>query len=500
MDPIRRAALARLAQMGIGVAYFSRISRTRAAETNLAAPQMKVETLLEDENFSARARGGARGDNKTDDTVALQAWINYLVANHKRGTLGAGTYRISAPLIIPAGYEWAIDGDIAGATRILQTTDNVPILNIDPTGPKPLMHTWRISNIEFDYMNDQPASNENANPILFSQMVCEFSLTNLRFSRGSYAIKVKPGIGGPWGGDWDGLVFAGKLSGGAMDWTGAVNAVPNNRWGRFFVECHSMAGPVFRNIKGYNWTIDTIEFIAANRGAQLISMQPGTVCTIGAMKLENGIYRDNQNLIALGPACHVDIGQFCIGGNAMILNPAHGTITLFATGVGGATGNFELGTLVADATELGENVFLISGDKGGMRIKDMVLRTHPWQICDNLKTVSGETLTISQYKNDRLSENLGDSNYSIKLGDPNLLSFESKFTAPRSIDLPDSLNQLFNGLYYEIRADGAVREPNTLTVRCGGDAKYVIKTDKTIVRFTWRRASSATAGWILTNL
>ncbi|RDK00810.1 hypothetical protein [Paraburkholderia lacunae] len=498
MKSTRRLALARFGRIGFGLAFLGRLGAASPASTSPDVTPTQFD-VLQLESFSARARGGARGDDRTDDTAALQNWINYLVANHKRGTLGAGVYRISAPLIIPTGYEWAIDGDIAGGTRILQTTDNVPILDIGPTGRKSLMHTWRISNIEFDYLNHQPASNENANPILFSQMVCEFSLTALRFARGSYAIKVKQGIGGPWGGVWDELVFEMGLSAGAMKWTGCVNGVPNNRWGRFFVDCHNMVGPVFDDVRGYNWIIDTIEFIAAQRGAQLFSIQAGSVCTIGAIKLENGVYRNAVNLISLGPGAHVTIGQFHIGGNAMVLHPESGAITLFATAVGGPTGMFEVDTLVASATEFGGQVFVISGANGSMRVKDMSFGGQPWQICDNSATTTGDTLTIDQYKNDRLSRNLGDADYSVTLGDPNILSFETRFSSPRTLELPAVANRMFNGLYYEIRLCGAVNAENTLTIQCGGTKKFVVKHDNLMIRFVWRRNANAAAGWIMTQ-
>lgn len=488
METSRRLVIRALVA-GAGLA----VSGAKGADLTTAG-----QPALASEDFSA-TRFQARGDGKTDDTAAIQQWINYIVANKKRGTLGSRTYLISAPLNIPAGYSWAIDGDIAGGTKIIQTADNVPIFNIGTTGPKPLMHSWRISNIEFDYANEQPASNESANPIFFSQMACEFSLTNLRFARGSYAIGVKPGVGGPWGGQWDELVFEGGLTGGAMRWTGCKNAVPNNKWGRFFVDCQNMVGPVFKDIRGYNWIIDTIEFVAAQRGAQLMSIQAGSVCSIGALKLENGIYQKAGRLLSIETGAHIRIDQFNIGGNAMVLHPQDGTLTLFATGIGGPTGSFELNTLVAGATDLGGNVFVIGGAKGQMRIHGMTFDNHQWQLCDNASTPTGDTLTIDQFKNDRITPNIGDRNYSVLLGDPNILSFESKLTEPRTLDLPSTANQMFSGLYYEVRLYGAVSEGNTLTVRSGQKTIFTAKNDKLSMRFTWRRNAVGENGWLMTG-
>ena len=495
VDHERRTALAKMIAGSVGLTYLDRIHATSVTPQSTSV-RSDIELLAAD-HFNAKSFG-ARGDGSTDDTVALQNWINFLVANQKRGLLVAGTYLISRPLNVPSGNQWAITGDNAGSTRIVQISDNVPILNIGSTGSKPLIHSWRISDIEFDYANIQPASNENANPIIFSQMVFEFSLLRLRFINGSYAIKVKPGVGGPWGGVWDELVFGNGLTAGAMKWAGCLNGVPNNKWGRFFVDCKNMVGPVFMNIRGYNWIIDTIEFVAAQQGATLFSIDPGSMCTIGAVKLENGTYRNPTNLVSIGPGAHVQISQFSISGNAMVLNPTFGTLTLFATSVGGPTGSFEIDTLVASATEFGGNVFVISGLRGPLRIRNLVFDKNPWKICDNGSTATGDTLTIDQYKNDRVSSNIGDKNYSVQLGVPNILSFESKFSMPRFLDLPAEDNSMFSGLYYEIRLYGSVNGENTLTIRCAGMTKFVAKTDKVVIRFSWRRASTSTASWIMT--
>ncbi|HDR8919953.1 hypothetical protein [Burkholderia vietnamiensis] len=439
----------------------------------------------------------ARGDGVADDTEALQRWIRYIVGNRKRGTLGARTYRISAPIEFPAGYSWAIDGDIAGGTKIVQTTANVPIFNIGTTGATPAMHSWRISNIEFDYANEQPASNENASPILFSEMVFEFALLNLRFARGSYAIRVKPGVGGPWGGQWDGLQFTRGLTGGAMQWTGCKNAVPNNKWGRLFVDAANMVGPVFKDIRGYNWVVDTIEIIAAFQGAQLMSIQAGSVCSIGALKLENGIYRRKGALVGIETGAHIKIDQFNIGGNNMVLHPQDGPLTLFSTAIGGPTGSFELNTLVAAATDFGGNIYVIGGFGGPMRIRGMTFDSHAWQICDNASTATGDSLTIDQFKNDRITANLGDRDYSVSLGDPNILSFESMLTKSRTLELPSAADRMFSGLYYDIRLYGAINGTNVLTIKSSRKILFVAKNDRFLIRFVWRRNAVGENGWVM---
>lgn len=496
MDFKRRAYLARLAAGSLGFAFLDGKCAASTFDRETSGSHHIPAFSGTDANAK---RFGAIGDRKADDTRALQEWIDYLVLYRRRGTLYGGEYLISEPLRIPSGHEWAIQGEFAGSTRIIQSSDNVPIFDIGTTGSKPLIHTWRIADIEFDYAKDQPASSEHANPIVFSQMACEFSLARLRFARGSYAIKVKPGIGGPWGGSWDDLVFESGLSGGAMQWSGCVNGVPNNKWGRFFVDCKNMVGPVFNDVRGYNWVVDTIEFIGAQRGAQLCTIAAGSVVTFGALKLENGVYRKATDLIRIATNAHVQIGQFSIGGNALVLQPETGAVTLFATASGGPTGSFALDTLVAGAAQFGGRVFLLSGARGPMRIRNMSLDDHQWHVCDNLATPTGDTLLLDQFKNDRVSANIGDTNHTVALGGPNILSFESPFSEPRTLELPTSTNDMFNGLYYQLRLSGAVNAENTLTVRCDGVTKFVAKTDNVEIRFTWRRGPRPAANWIMTS-
>lgn len=57
---------------------------------------------------------GAKGDDVTDDTAALQAIINYAATRGKKIFIPYGTYLISSPLVLPSGsLEWGIE--ISGA-------------------------------------------------------------------------------------------------------------------------------------------------------------------------------------------------------------------------------------------------------------------------------------------------------------------------------------------------------------------------------------------------
>jgi hypothetical protein len=259
---------------------------------------------------------GAAGNGVADDTEALQKFITYLAENHRYGTLPAGTYKISAPLKFPCTDSWGLIGAGMWATIISQATSNTPILELG-TGTVENMHSTRLEAFQLTYAAKQPSTNTKAHPIVYVALNYESVLNQIWFQRGSYAIKVEEGIGGPWGQSWDNLIFGSELTGGAMDWTAVENAVPNNHWGRFFVEATNMVGPIFKEVKGYAWVIDTIEIIKANQGAQLMTCRNGSQVSIGALKLEIGEYGAAFSGLALlnFNGSNVKIDQFFVGGS-----------------------------------------------------------------------------------------------------------------------------------------------------------------------------------------
>src|SRR5690606_672163 len=126
---------------------------------------------------------------------------------------------------IPCAFQWTILGAGAGSTVIKQYTNNVACIELGYNESGVSCHTVRLNDIEFQYANAQTSSYTNGNALHFRAMYFESNFSRLKFS-GWYGIKVKSGIGGPWGCVFDELVFGAGCYGGAMDWTGSVNAVP----------------------------------------------------------------------------------------------------------------------------------------------------------------------------------------------------------------------------------------------------------------------------------
>lgn len=62
---------------------------------------------------------GAKGDGIQDDTSAIQAWLTYISTNKLFGYPSAGTYKITAKLVVGAYSNWGIVGDGSASVKFL---------------------------------------------------------------------------------------------------------------------------------------------------------------------------------------------------------------------------------------------------------------------------------------------------------------------------------------------------------------------------------------------
>jgi hypothetical protein len=446
---------------------------------------------------------GATATYGTDDTAALNAFITYLVTNHRTGLIPGATYYISGPLNLPNSQNWGILGESYGCTQIIQATDNTPIFVFGSSGTSAAFDV-RIHDLQFSYAGVQPIANTLANPISFQTGWFHVSLQRLVFNGGYYGIFLVSGVACPWGCNWDDLQFGGNISGGAINWTGGVNAVPNNVWGRIVVTGTSMAGPIFNNIKGYNFTIQAIEMLNTALGAQLMTLQAGSIVKIGSMKLENGTYNAANSLFTFPTGCEVSLGSFTlINSAAMYLTPASGALNIFNFGGGGGGGSLDIEYLGLAATTMSGNVYvfagggpatpgaLISYGQGNIRVKHITIDTNPWLLTNFGSSVTADYLSVDDWKNDKLGANLGNASYAATLGDPSITCFETAFTSPQTYALDSNSGQLFNGMYREIRCMGAINGSNNLTITCGGTTLLTLNTDGVVVRFTFGRRDAS---------
>jgi hypothetical protein len=456
---------------------------------------------------------GATFTYGTDDTAALQTFINYLVANHRTGLIPGGMYYISGSLGFPNSQNWGVLGESYGCSQLVQATDNTPILVFGSSGTQAAFDV-RVHDLQFAYVGVQPVTNTLANPIYFQTGWFHVSFQRLVFNGGYYGISLLTGTATPWGCNWDDLQFGGTISGGAINWTGGVNAVPNNVWGRMVVSAQTMAGPLFNAIRGYNFTIQAIEMLGTSLGAQLMTISAGSIVKIGSMKLENGTYNSSTNLFTFNTGSQVSIGSFTLGNSgAMYMTPASGSLVIFAVGSGGGGGSLDIEFISITATTMSGSVYVFGGGgpatpgatlaygQGDIRVKHISMDTNPWLLTNFGGSVTADNLTVDDWMNDRLGPNLGNVSYTATMGDPNITCFETAFTAPQTYALDSNLGLLFNGMYREIRVKGAINGSNTLTITCAGTTLTTLATDGVVIRFTFGRrdASHAYNCWKVTK-
>lgn len=450
------------------------------------------------DRYNVRAYG-AKGDG-TDDTAALQAAITAAASAPATVALPPGNFRITTRLDVPRRPGWAIVGAGRKLTTITQAADNTPILFLGSDDAS-AMHSYRIEGIGFTYATSQPATNTDAVPIAFAKEGYEGALRDLAFSRGSYGIRVVAAVPAPWGQDWDELVFEGGLTKGAIDTaTLGTLGVPNNRWGRFLIDAQNMVGPTI-SAKGYNWTIDTIEWIQANQGAKLLSLASGSEVTIGAIKLENGVYAVSTTLFEFLANSVADIGQVAVSGSTMTVNGGV-KLTVVVPGSGGNTrARIGVGVMRLDGTGVAGTIYGFGGSPAhGSRCRQFVPLITNATLADNAASAAPDALWVDTFTNHRVSADKGDANYTVAVGDPNVVMFETAFTAPRTITLPSDGNTLHNGLYYAIVIGaGVVNGANTLLVKSGAVTLHTETSPKRVIRFTWRRHATATSGWKMTG-
>lgn len=439
---------------------------------------------------------GVKADGATDDTAAMQAFLDYIVLNARIGILPAGTIKITATLTTVQRVGWQLRGAGAEKTIISQSTDNIPILNVGTTAG-PALHTWVIQDIRFTYANVQPAANTSANCIVFSCETYWGTFSRLVFVRGFFAFKVASDIGGPWGSIWDDIRCGSEMTGGVMDWSQCINGVPNNHFGRIFLDGSNMIGPIF-HIRGYNFTIDNIEFAACHKGPQLMVLHPSARVEIGTMKLENGTYGagfSGKALFEFQGAAYVNIGNFHMGGNNMVMDMLDLKAYMFAVNSGAGGGGYARVEFIdAMWTSRSGNSFVgVPGTLArGLDIGHAMLKL--WDLNDSTSsTVQNRTRLLSAMTG-RMSLDRGDANITLAIGNENVQMFNTPLTAPRTVTLP-SAGGAFNGLEYTIVSAGAVNGENTLTVKNGATTIATLTADNTSVRIGFRRTSSM--DWVI---
>lgn len=466
--------------------------------TAAAAVSRPVESKLRD--VPSLKDFGAVGDGVADDTAAVQAWATHCAVNHARGFAPPGNYKLTATITVPTSEGFGLRGAGPTATVFTMATDNVPIFDLGAT----VVDTWSrfldFGGFSLNYTNVQTSVMTNALPIRFSAMWFECRFTEIRFIRGYYCMTVASGILAPWGCEFNNLVLEREVTGGFYDMLVAgASSVPNNFYGRLVADALNCTQTLFRNLKGYNTFFGTFEVFSL-RGP-MFHFSADARFTFGAIKSEaadlTGISNWNTQFNTTGiinmPSGALTIGQIDFSGSPNKLNPTQSGY-LFV----GQARSLRIDYLKIDATQAVSNFYVFGTNNASqVRLGDYYRTATgfsvPWQY--NGGTEASARLTIEQDNNGRLSDNKGDANYVMAQGDPCFVQWETALTAPRIMDLPNTVNDLFNGYRVRVTSRGAVNGANTLAIRAGATTVHTLTADNTWTELMWRKNGAAGVGW-----
>lgn len=498
MDIIARGLAGRLAsRLGSGApGEGSALVTFRGTDSGSAS--RSVESKLRD---SASLKDfGAVGNGVADDTAAVQAWATHCAVNHLRGYAPPGTYRLTATIVVPISEGFTLRGAGPTQTVFLMATDNTIIFDLGGAAGDTYLRYVDFGGFTLTYANVQTSAMTGALPVRFSAMMFQSRVTEIRFYRGYYCMSVASGILAPWGSEFNNLFLEREVTGGFYDMLAAgASAVPNNFYGRLGADALNCTQTLFRNFKGYNTFFATFEVFSLR--SPMFHFSSDARFTFGAIKMENadltGISNWNTQFGTTGiinmPSGALTIGQFDFSGSDNKLNPTQ-IGYLFV----GAARSLRIDFLKIDATQAVTNFYVFGTNNASqVRLGDYYRTATafsvPWQY--NGGTETSARLTIEQDNNSRVSDNKGDAAYVMAQGDPCFVQWETALTAPRIMDLPNSVNDLFNGYRVRVTSRGAVNGANTLAIRAGATTVHTLTADNTWVELMWRKNGASGVGW-----
>jgi hypothetical protein len=256
-----------------------------------------------------------------------------------------------------------------------------------------------------------------------------------------------------------------------------------------------MTGPIFKAVKGYNWTWDALELLNGVN-CQWIDCGAGSTLSLAAVKMELATYSGtntfNGNSLMYFPSSYVQIGQVDIGGTSATFNTAN-ALRLISN----SSGSVFVRSLNTRLSAAPTNFYLASLSGGFSEITYVNRGTYPISdYTDVGGTVSSEYLTVFPDLNTKMSGNKGNADYTIAAGDEAVIRFETTLTASRTVNLPAD-NSCFNGLKYRVISYGAVNGANTILIKASTITKATLTADKTFIEMEWRRNATPHAGWLI---
>lgn len=409
---------------------------------------------------------GAKGNDSTDDTAAVQNFINYICNNGLLGIVPKGIYKLTSTIQIPHKSCWSLIGINMGSSIFKMYADNTPIFRF--VNQSLAMNCVKISDLGFNYANMQPNTNVNANCWYFEQSPYECTFERLSFGSGYYGLFTPPntGIINFWGCTLNDLVFWGELTGGAIQ-IGNGTGVPNNHFGRIYILATNMTNTILA-LSGENCVIDALEINNYCNNNKIMNIDGRWV--IHSFKIE-GTSIDaslNKRLIEIQNASLI-IGELSVFGIKLFqsISPCYcfsQLIFLFQSHVNLGIGYFDF-TTPLDAGKIPSNITFCAMDYTSYLKIFYINKSPNMFLCDTFNFGDGN-IYMSQYKN---NENCVkylslSSNFNLQPTDDKIIYIDAAISADYSIYLPNVLNEIGHGLKYELIVPSGYINGNTLSI------------------------------------
>lgn len=245
---------------------------------------------------------GAIGDGTTNDTLAMQNWLNMVTASpgHRMGMLTSGkTYRITSELTINStnSHEWHING--CGAT-IRQATNNLAIIRFTVED----MYGCTMKNIVFDYTSQQSAATGKAavcfdcsTGLIFGWRMFQFE--NIVFNncfRGFQTLDT--GFTNTvWGTEFKNIIGNYGMTGTLISLR-SPTGMPNNSFNHIYHmrELTSAAEPTLNLYQNFNVSISNLETNQSSNGGTEILLEGCYNATLNNIRTENGTLASGASL------------------------------------------------------------------------------------------------------------------------------------------------------------------------------------------------------------
>ena len=394
---------------------------------------------------------GARGDNTTDDTAALQACFDYCTLGTPGGVafpihISAGTYKLSSALTVWSAYSTHIYGDGPSASSLVQFTNGASVLFFSTVGAAFGQSQVILENFSSAYNGQQTSAHASkawdCSGYQWTVRSCNF----FNCYRGVYNLIDINGRNGVWGVSYRDMEFRNQTGCAIMYQYlpgGGDNAMPNCSINNVYIRGVTASPPTETGIQLWNWVGCSIQNVELNQWANAVISMQGSRGFLNAVRIENSggvdLIPDGTRLFVFN-SCRLLIGYI----EAAVSKVASGNIIVVKNDSAGNDAHITINSIWLNSTmaAAGGNVYVLSNVKAsvnqitGLGTNMFLYDGGGSADFDDIKYFPGEFSTTFP----------GNASINLTVDTPQSILFDTTLTADRFVELPNlSGNTRING-------------------------------------------------------